>query len=179
MVLHPAFQAEDEWDNDLALIKLKEPVVMSDKITPIPLPACGQSLQNKSVGAIAGWGWGAYLTQAEWLKSLVLPLTSQCASLYERNPRFKSDRMLCTGPSRHGENVCDKDAGGALVVMDEGDVFAAGILSYDRVCRERSHAVYMNVQSYLPWIHGVMRGDAETSAAQRNASMSKMLNWSA
>lgn len=177
MVLHPAFQAETDWDNDLALIKLKDPVVMTDKIAPIPLPDSGQNLQNLQFGIIAGWGWGVFLTQAQSLKFMVLPLSSRCTSEYQENPRFDSNLMLCTDPNKYRNNVCDRDAGGALVGIDErlGDVYAAGILSYDKVCREKSNAIYMNVQAYLPWIHKVLRGDTETSATQRTQSVSKML----
>lgn len=180
MVLHPAFQAQNDWDNDLALIKLKDPVVMTDKITPVPLPDSGQSLQNVAAGAVAGWGWGIYLTQSHWLKHMVLPLTSRCEAVYLDNPRYDPERMLCTGPNFFGNSVCDRDAGGALVVSDElsGDIYAAGILSYDKACRDRHYAVYMKVQAYLPWIHKVLRGDTETSAAQRIVSMSKMIEWS-
>lgn len=163
----------------MALIKLKHSVVMSDKITPIPLPERGQNLQNVTVGAIAGWGWGVYLEQSLVLKHHILPVTSTCASAYEGELRFNEDRILCTGPNIWGNNVCDGDAGGALAVYDEsaGDVYAAGILSYDKACRQRSYAVYMNLQSYMPWIHKVLRGDTEMSAAHRNASMSKMIEW--
>lgn len=161
----------------MALIKLKHSVVMSDKITPIPLPESGQDLRDVVVGAIAGWGWGIYLDQVSPLKHHILPLKRAC--LHPEDPRVVEDLMLCTGPNIFGNNVCHGDAGGALAVMDErtGDVYAAGILSYDKACRQREYAVYMNLQSYLPWIYKVLRGDTEMSAAHRNASMSKMIEW--
>ncbi|XP_075877131.1 haptoglobin isoform X2 [Nelusetta ayraudi] len=179
VILHPNFQAETSWDNDLALIKLKHSVVMSDKITPIPLPESGQDLRDVVVGAIAGWGWGIYLEQVSSLKHHILPLTRACGSLPREDLRIVEDLMICTGPNIWGNNVCDRDAGGALAVMDKrtGDVYAAGILSYDKACRQREQAVYMNLQSYLPWIHKVLRGDTEMSVAYRNASMSKMIEW--
>lgn len=179
VVLHPAFQAQTDWDNDLALIQLKEPVVMSDKITPIPLPENGHSLHGVGFGAVAGWGWGYDMSQSHWLKHMLLPLSSRCEAVYLDNPRYDPEHMLCTGPNNFGNSVCDRDAGGALVVSDErsGDVYVAGILSYDKACRDRHYAVYTKVQPYLPWIHKVLRGDTETSAAQRSASMSKMIEW--
>lgn len=178
MVLHPGFQAQSDWDNDLALIKLKDPVVMTDRITPVPLPESGQTIDG-GMGAIAGWGWGVGLSQSHWLKHIVLPLSSRCESIYVDNPRFNPELMLCTGPNMYGNSVCDRDAGGALVFLDQrsGDVFAGGILSYDRACRDMRYAIYTSVRSYLPWIHKVLRGDTETSAAQRNATMYKMFEW--
>ncbi|TKS70247.1 Complement C1s subcomponent [Collichthys lucidus] len=78
IVLHPRFQNQSDWDNDLALIQLKKPVVMSNKVTPIPLPEAGQDLADTvgGSGAITGWGWGFLLTPATSLKYLVLPLAN-------------------------------------------------------------------------------------------------------
>uniref|UniRef100_A0A8C2WF79 Haptoglobin n=1 Tax=Cyclopterus lumpus TaxID=8103 RepID=A0A8C2WF79_CYCLU len=154
VVLHPAFQNQSEWDNDLALIQLKEPVVMSDKVTPIPLPESGQDVADTAglSGTISGWGWGILLTPATSLKYLVLPLAnhSDCKAEYERIEL---------------ENVCFGDAGGALAVTDAetGDIYAAGILSYDKSCRSSKYGVYMKISSYLPWIHSVIKGHAEKS----------------
>lgn len=182
MVLHPGFQNQSDWDNDLALIQLKEPVVMSDKVTPIPLPERGQMLADtvKGSGAIAGWGWGATLSAATSLKHLVLALAnhSACKAEYDGDaltPAVDSN-MFCTRAGGRQENVCFGDAGGALAVLDAntGDIYAAGILSYDKACTSRNHAVYMKVSSYLPWIHKVMRGDTEKSQALRTEAMSRM-----
>uniref|UniRef100_A0A8C2WF76 Haptoglobin n=1 Tax=Cyclopterus lumpus TaxID=8103 RepID=A0A8C2WF76_CYCLU len=171
VVLHPAFQNQSEWDNDLALIQLKEPVVMSDKVTPIPLPESGQDVADTAglSGTISGWGWGILLTPATSLKYLVLPLAnhSDCKAEYERIELAPvvDDNMFCTGPTKYEENVCFGDAGGALAVTDAetGDIYAAGILSYDKSCRSSKYGVYMKISSYLPWIHSVIKGHAEKS----------------
>ncbi|MEQ2218102.1 hypothetical protein XENOCAPTIV_029438 [Xenoophorus captivus] len=169
----------------LALIKLKESVVMSDKVTPIPLPERGQDTDSVvgGSGVIAGWGWGIRLTPATSLKYLVLPLAnhSACKAEYERTtstPRV-DDNMFCTRQTDYEENVCFGDAGGALAVRDTqtGDVYAAGILSYDKSCNRYNYAVYMKISSYLPWIHSVIRGDTEQSSALRSDAMSKMYPW--
>uniref|UniRef100_A0A7N5ZVR2 Peptidase S1 domain-containing protein n=1 Tax=Anabas testudineus TaxID=64144 RepID=A0A7N5ZVR2_ANATE len=185
VVLHPGFQNQSDWDNDLALIKLKKPVVMSDKVTPIPLPERGQDLPNTvgGLGVIAGWGWGILLTPAKSLKYLKLSLAnhSHCKAEYEHisfTPAV-DDNMFCTENTAYEENVCFGDAGGALAVTDAdtGDIYAAGILSYDKACNRYKHAVYMKISSYLPWIHSVIRGDTEKSAALRSKAMSKMYSW--
>ncbi|XP_040898301.1 haptoglobin [Toxotes jaculatrix] len=187
VVLHPGFQNSSDWDNDLALIQLKEPVVMSDKVTPIPLPERGQDLADTvgGSGVIAGWGWGINLTPSALLKYLILPLAnhSACKAEYQRI-RFTpdvDDNMFCTGATKNEENVCFGDAGGALAVTDAetGDIYTAGILSYDKSCSRYKYGVYMKISSYLPWIHSVMRGDTEKSSALRSDAMSKMYSWQA
>nr|QLA10385.1 haptoglobin [Lateolabrax japonicus] len=185
IVLHPRFQNQSDWDNDLALIQLKEPVVMSKTVTPIPLPERGQDLADTvgGLGVITGWGWGRTLSPAASLKYLILPLAnhSACKAEYEHDaltPAVDND-MFCTGPTGYEENVCFGDAGGALAVTDAktGDIYAAGILSYDKSCSRNKYGVYMKISSYLPWIHSVIRGDAEDSSALRSDAMSKMFSW--
>ncbi|KAM8763218.1 haptoglobin [Acanthopagrus schlegelii] len=182
VVLHPGFQNRSDWDNDLALIQLKKAVVMSDKVTPIPLPERDQGLENTmgQSGVITGWGWGRSLTSATSLKHLVLPLAghSFCKAEYSRIPFTPDvdDNMFCTGPASFERNVCFGDAGGALAVTDPetGDVYAAGILSYDKCCSRYNYGVYMKISSYLPWINRVIRGDTENSSALRTDAMSKI-----
>lgn len=153
---------------------------MSDKIIPIPLPESDHDLET-GAGAIAGWGWGILFTYATHLKKLILPLTSHaaCKAEYEGNDRAPpvDDNMFCTNSSEYSENVCFGDAGGVLAVEDAntGDVFAAGILSYDKACNQQNYAVYMKIYSYLPWIYKVLRGDVENSAALRAKAMTEML----
>ncbi|XP_070688679.1 haptoglobin [Pempheris klunzingeri] len=186
VILHPGFQNQSEWDNDLALIQLKAPVVMSNKVTPIPLPERGQDVADTvgGSGVISGWGWGIYFTPAKSLKYLVLPLAnhSDCKAEYEHLRSLTptvDDNMFCTGPTKFEENVCFGDAGGALAVKDAetGDIYAAGILSYDKSCNGYKYGVYMKLSSYLPWIHSVIRGDTEKSSALRSDAMSKMYSW--
>ncbi|XP_068595902.1 LOW QUALITY PROTEIN: haptoglobin [Brachionichthys hirsutus] len=176
VVLHPRFQNRSDWDNDLALIQLKEPVAINDKVTPIPLPKGDTNFES---GVITGWGWGVYKIPAQVLKYIRVPLVqhSVCKAAYKSDHTKPGvdDNMFCTGQTNHEENVCFGDAGGALAVSETGDIYAAGILSYDKVCRPTSYAVYMKISSYLPWIHSVMRGDTEKSAALRANVMSKFL----
>ncbi|KAM9860534.1 haptoglobin [Aulostomus maculatus] len=178
VVLHPHFQNESDWDNDLALIQLKKPVVLSSKVSPIPLPERGQDLVETGIGLgiVAGWGWGSLLTLAESLKYLKLPLANHttCKTQYKSNlfTPTVDDKMFCTEQTHYEENVCFGDAGGALAVIDDhADVYAAGILSYDKACRTERFAVYMKLSSYVPWINSVMRGDTEKSIAVRKAAM--------
>lgn len=158
---------------------------MSDKVTPIPLPERGNDLANTvgGFGVMAGWGWGILLTPAQSLKYLKLPLAnhSDCKAEYKRisfTPDV-DDNMFCTENTTYEENVCFGDAGGALAVTDgeTGDIYAAGILSYDKACDRYKYGVYMKISSYLPWIHSVMRGDTEKSAALRSDALSKMYSW--
>ncbi|XP_051919275.1 haptoglobin isoform X2 [Hippocampus zosterae] len=184
VVLHPNFQSQSDWDNDLALIQLKHPVVMGSKVIPIPLPESKHAITGVS-GVITGWGYGIYFTYAESLKHLVLPFVprADCKAEYENSQYMPTvdENMLCTGPTIYGENVCMGDAGGALVVKDpkSRDVVAVGILSYDRSCGQRKYGVYMELSKFMPWINSVIRGDKQESSALRKIAMTKLYSWQA
>ena len=151
---------------------------MSDKVAPIPLPERGQDLDGAA--AITGWGWGVHLTLATSLKYLLVSVVSPCQGAFEGGSKpIVDDNMFCSRPGAFGANVCYCDSGSALAMRDpeSGDVYAAGILSYDKACTNNEYAVYMKLSSYLPWIHSVIRGDTEKSSALRIAAMNKMLAW--
>ncbi|KAA0723911.1 Haptoglobin Zonulin Haptoglobin alpha chain Haptoglobin beta chain [Triplophysa tibetana] len=180
--LHPGFQNTSDWDNDLALIKLKEPANFSESIMPIPLPEIGdnQEEQKGERGIIAGWGWGRLFTSAPMLKFLALPIVP-CQGEYQAKVLASTpnvtDTQFCTGPSNYQENVCLGDAGGALAFLNTNTnaVYAAGVLSFDKACSVEDHAVYIKISAYLPWIHSVMRGDLHEFAARRTSFINRML----
>ncbi|XP_027008872.1 haptoglobin [Tachysurus fulvidraco] len=166
--LHPAFQNASDVDNDLALIKLKEPVSFSDTLFPIPLPEKNDSLEESEGqrGIIAGWGWGPLLTFSESLKFLALPILNS------------NHNKIWTTRTEFQENVCYGDAGGALALLnpDTKKVYAAGILSYDEPCTIHTEAIFMKVSAYLPWIHSVMRGDSDRFLSLRASIMNNLLS---
>ncbi|KAJ8339916.1 hypothetical protein SKAU_G00345490 [Synaphobranchus kaupii] len=186
MVVHPCFQKSSNWDHNLALIKLKEPVTFSESVMPIPLPEAGQHLEEKvgTWGILAGWGWGIHFTFADRLKYMVVPVVSQelCQAEYvqtnltvHNTPRV-DNRTFCGGASAYDENACFGDEGGALAVLDPANnkVYAAGILSYDKSCRAKKYTVYTKLSAYMPWINSVMRGDSEKYSALRATVMSEL-----
>lgn len=170
MFLHPAFQNASDVDNDLALIKLKEPVSYNDTIFPIPLPEKGDNLEESEgqKGVIAGWGWGPLFTFSDRLKFLVLPII----------PSNADHDKISTTRTKFQENVCYGDAGGALALLnpDTKKVYAAGILSYDEPCTRDEEAVFIKVSAYLPWIHSVMNGDSEKFSSLRYSTMNNLLS---
>lgn len=170
MFLHPAFQNASDVDNDLALIKLKEPVSFSDSVFPIPLPEKEDNLEESEGqrGVIAGWGWSPLLKFSESLKFLALPVIPSNA---------KQDKIWTTH-TEFQENVCYGDAGGALALLnpDTQKVYAAGILSYDEACTTNQEAIFMKISAYLPWIHSVMRGDSDRFSSLRTSIMNDLLS---
>ncbi|XP_041936810.1 haptoglobin-like [Alosa sapidissima] len=178
--LHPEFQNASDWENDLALIKLKEPLSFNQTLMPIPLPEQGQE-QEERVGeeAIFGaWDMGIIHYQPGAVKYLKLPVVSHevCRAEYQsgKGPIVNAN-MFCTGASEFLINVCFMDAGNTLVFQNPKTrrVYAAGIVSFDNVCAFKKYAVHTRISTYLPWIRDVMRGD-EVVSAQRESLVADM-----
>ncbi|MBN3299435.1 HPT protein, partial [Amia calva] len=167
VILHPSFQNTSDWDNDLALIKLKHKLAFEGNKLPLYLPEKEYAVED-TYGIVAGWGWGALLKNSELLKTLTLRVANftMCQQEFINQNWNSSDKqklksipdvdenMFCTEATKYEENVCFGDAGAGFVVQDpeNGKKYLAGILSFDKSCRVDKYAVYMKLTAYLPWI---------------------------
>ncbi|XP_051485819.1 haptoglobin-like [Apus apus] len=161
VVLHPSYpQAVD-----LALLKLKQEVLLGEEVMPICLPQKNY-VQPGRVGYVSGWGRGATLAFPSTLKYAMLPVAEggTCRRYYQaRNgshwvqPILSSD-TFCVGMSELQEDTCYGDAGGAFAVHDPEDDtwYAAGILSYDKTCSASKYGVYVDLQRVLAWVKDTM-----------------------
>ncbi|XP_070145262.1 trypsin alpha-like [Drosophila kikkawai] len=118
---HPKFE-NGSPPNDIALLRLEKPLMMSDSVQPIPLvkkvPAAG------SIATATGWGVAGFHTDMsfivpEYLQGISLEVLSleYCENYYE-DPVAKSS--ICAKPG-----ICDGDSGGPLVV----DLELAGVVA--------------------------------------------------
>ncbi|XP_027502637.1 haptoglobin isoform X1 [Corapipo altera] len=157
IVLHPGYpQAVD-----LALLKLKQKVLVGEEVMPICLPQ-KDYVQPGRVGYVSGWGRGATFAFSDMLKYVMLPVAEdkQCHEYYgARNASYwvqpiLSNDTFCVGMSELREDTCYGDAGGAFAVQDPDDDtwYAAGILSYDKTCTAAKYGVYVDVQRVLAWV---------------------------
>ncbi|NXW60963.1 HPT protein, partial [Eurystomus gularis] len=157
VVLHPSYPEAV----DLALLKLKEKVLLGEEVMPICLPQKNYVCPGR-VGYVSGWGRGATLAFPDMLKYVMLPVAEdeQCRQYYEARNRsdwvqpILSSDTFCVGMSELREDTCYGDAGGAFAVQDPDDDtwYAAGILSYDKTCTASKYGVYVDVQRVLAWI---------------------------
>ncbi|XP_010013879.1 PREDICTED: haptoglobin-like, partial [Nestor notabilis] len=120
VVLHPDYPKAV----DLALLKLKEKVLLGEEIMPICLPQKDYVQPGRGRNATS------------WVQPIL------------------SNDTFCVGMSELREDTCYGDAGGAFAVQDPDDDtwYAAGILSYDKTCTASKYSVYVDVQHVLAWI---------------------------
>ncbi|XP_074438695.1 haptoglobin-like [Larus michahellis] len=157
VVLHPGYPE----DVDLALLKLKQKVLLGEEVMPICLPQKNYVRPGR-VGYVSGWGRGATFAFPNMLKYVMLPVAEgeKCRQYYEaRNKSYGvhpilSNDTFCVGMSELREDTCYGDAGGAFAVQDPDDDtwYVAGILSYDKTCTASKYGVYVDVQRVLDWV---------------------------
>ncbi|XP_008307430.1 mannan-binding lectin serine protease 1 isoform X1 [Cynoglossus semilaevis] len=147
VVLHPHFQPNN-YNNDIALIRLTEAVEFNSYIRPVCLPSPNDepnssSLLPNSLGVVAGWGISnpnstfssssppTSVTTANFdpgltsdiLQYVKLPVVSQgeCRASYSsRSVSYNiTDNMFCAGFFEGGRDTCLGDSGGAFVTEDQ------------------------------------------------------------
>ncbi|XP_045775546.1 CLIP domain-containing serine protease 14D-like isoform X1 [Maniola jurtina] len=144
-------------EGDIALLRLSEPINMTNNAAPICLPI-HSNLRNVHLagyfGQIAGWGVteNGY-ESTELLKADVQILTKDDCSYYYNS--YESDTMFCAGATM--SDTCKGDSGGPLIVESDfnGQIrqFQFGIVSSGLVgCGREFPGIYTDVTKYMSWI---------------------------
>uniref|UniRef100_A0A8C1ZAK2 Mannan-binding lectin serine peptidase 1 n=2 Tax=Cyprinus carpio TaxID=7962 RepID=A0A8C1ZAK2_CYPCA len=185
IILHPHFDPQN-YNNDIALVKLSQEVVLSALIQPVCLPRPGveghvlMPLPN-TLGIVAGWGINTAnasasssgltsdsRTVSELLQYVKLPVVPQdeCEASYaSRSVNYNITRnMFCAGFYEGGQDTCLGDSGGAFVTQDthSGRWVAQGLVSWggpEECGSQRMYGVYTRVTNYIHWLHRHMDVD--------------------
>ncbi|XP_057677938.1 transmembrane protease serine 2 isoform X1 [Corythoichthys intestinalis] len=159
IISHEEYNPETN-DNDIALLKLKTPLIFSDTVKPVCLPNFGMEF---SAGQPA-WttGWGALrssgpspdiLNQAE----VTIYSTQECNKRTILNGAV-TESMICAGELNGGVDSCQGDSGGPLVVRKADVWWLAGDTSWGIGCALKNKpGVYGNVTHFLNWIFWQMQ----------------------
>lgn len=151
-ISHPQYN-DNEITNDVALIKLSQPVTFSNTISPVCLPG-GRSSAIGSRGFTTGWGIinadGSGSTST-FLRQVGIPVNDPSVCNYQG---FPPATQICAGVrSTSGpRDSCQGDSGGPFVQKDSstGQWYVAGIVSYGVGCGGRG--AYTRVSAYESWI---------------------------
>ncbi|KAM8839473.1 uncharacterized protein prss56 [Synchiropus picturatus] len=154
IIPHPKFNPKT-YNNDIALVELTSPVVLSDRVTPVCLPA-GVEPPTGSPCLVAGWGT-LYENgpMADIVMEAKVPLLPQSTCKSALSKEEITNTMLCAGYLSGGIDSCQGDSGGPLIYQDRisGRFQLYGITSWGDGCGEKGKpGVYTRVAAFSDWI---------------------------
>ncbi|XP_029687522.1 serine protease 56 isoform X1 [Takifugu rubripes] len=159
IIPHPKFNPKT-FNNDIALVELTSPVVLSNRITPVCLPT-GMEPPTGSPCLVAGWG-SLYEDgpSADVVMEAKLPLLPQSTCKSTLGKDLVTNTMLCAGYLSGGIDSCQGDSGGPLIYQDRisGRFQLHGITSWGDGCGEKGKpGVYTRVSAFSDWIQEEIR----------------------
>ncbi|XP_067298439.1 coagulation factor VII [Pseudorasbora parva] len=156
IIMHPDYVSETA-DNDIALLRLSEPVIYGPYAVPICLPlreTAERELWAVSKHTVSGWGKRSEEgPTSRLLRKLLVPRIRTQECLESSNISLTSN-MFCAGYIEGKQDSCKGDSGGPLVTRFRDTIFLLGIVSWGKGCaRPGSYGIYTRVSNYLQWIH--------------------------
>lgn len=156
-----------QQENDVALVRLSQPVAFTEFIKPICLPLSTRLRQQQydNVGlTVAGWGRTENGTNSQRMLKLDISGVprAQCARIYQRQNVALGAGQMCAG-GEAGKDSCRGDSGGPLMRYDNQAEYphwyVAGIVSFGPTpCGLVGFpGVYTRVAEYVDWIRANMR----------------------
>ncbi|XP_020495034.2 transmembrane protease serine 13a [Labrus bergylta] len=148
-------------DQDIALLKLKSPVVFNNKVQPVCLPAFDFSFSHGTRCWTSGFGVTDVdkATVSRELMEVFVSIisTAMCNSRHGYGGAVTGN-MICAGTLQGGRDSCQGDSGGPLMCESENRWYLVGITSWGDSCGLRNKpGVYTRVSSLLSWIYSTMQ----------------------
>ncbi|XP_036104906.1 plasminogen [Molossus molossus] len=146
---------------DIALLKLSSPAIITDKVIPACLPSPNYVVADRTVCYITGWGETQGTFGAGLLKEAQLPVIENkvCNRFEYLNGRVKPTE-LCAGLLTGGADSCQGDSGGPLVCFEKDKYILQGVTSWGLGCaRPNKPGVYVRVSKFVSWIESAMKNN--------------------
>nr|XP_046254445.1 uncharacterized protein LOC124064236 [Scatophagus argus] len=172
IIIHPGYiqgtADRDNFDNDIALIKLASRVNLGPNLFPICLPAPNRGLMEGEQGTVAGFGrtdTGTGTGNRPFVTSQTLkyahigvyPLATcqKTPSTPRKKNMIFTQNMFCAGAE--GMDSCRQDSGGPFVspmlAAGREPYYLTGIVSWGPPCVQRQYkGYYTKVENYVDWI---------------------------
>lgn len=149
------------YDNDIALIKLKEPITFSAYVVPACIPDvdfADDVLMKMKEGIVSGFGrLHEKGREATILQVLQVPYIERSKCI-ESSSFDITANMFCAGFETEVKDACQGDSGGPHVTAYKGTYFVTGIVSWGEGCAQQGKfGVYTKVSRFLKWIRAAMK----------------------
>ncbi|XP_023282098.1 uncharacterized protein LOC111669859 [Seriola lalandi dorsalis] len=169
--VHPGYNNINNvnYNNDIALIKLEDPITFTSSVMPLCLPAEEDTYLTGTMGLVSGFGVTETAEKrrvlTNKLKYLQVPVVEQgiCSTSINAFRRTRpgvpnlTNNMFCAGVPEGGKDSCQGDSGGPYALYDNGRFWAAGIVSWGVDCGKKgTYGIYTKVTNYMDWIKTTM-----------------------
>ncbi|XP_013877216.1 serine protease 56 isoform X2 [Austrofundulus limnaeus] len=173
IIPHPKFNPKT-FNNDIALVELTSPAVLSQHVTPVCLPS-DTDPPTGSPCLVAGWG-SLYEDgpSADVVMEAKVPLLPQSTCKSTLGKDLVTNTMLCAGYLSGGIDSCQGDSGGPLIYQDpfSGRFQLQGITSWGDGCGEKGKpGVYTRVSAFTDWI----QAEIQKSSGSREPTCPELL----
>jgi len=136
--------------NDIAIWELTEPLLLDERVQPVPMP----TMMQESTGScnVSGWGTlhsGGQTPDQLMVVSVPIVPEGRCQLEY---PFQIAKSMICAG--EYGKDSCQGDSGGPMVCYNaDGSGYLGGIVSWGIGCGGLYHpGVYTEVSYFVDWV---------------------------
>jgi len=166
VVRHPQYSTNPVAEMDIAIIKLVQPLLFTDRIRPVCLYSPNSEEVEDPVNdlVVAGWGRTERARSSSTLQFTFLDSVprAKCQSVYtvaEKEGRLGPitdfiilESQLCAQGSGATDS-CSGDSGGPLMAQVGSTWYLAGVVSFGtQQCDSSLPGVYTRVQHFHQWI---------------------------
>ncbi|XP_050391660.1 plasminogen [Patella vulgata] len=153
-------------DNDLVLLKLARPAIITSWVKPICLPEKDEEPVNRERCVITGYGQTIpNVGPPRKLKQAIIPIVDfeTCQDI-EGYKKLLTSNMICAGYKDGGVDSCKMDSGGPLQCFGNERWVVSGITSWGDAgqsgcAKALRPGVYTKVSSYSSWIKNMIYED--------------------
>uniref|UniRef100_R4G2K0 SP1-Abd-13 n=1 Tax=Abdopus aculeatus TaxID=515833 RepID=R4G2K0_ABDAC len=150
--------SDDPMRNDIAMIRLPQPVSFGSCVAAASLPAAGEKFDGKKCVA-AGWGrTGFDKSSSVVLRHVTMPVVDHSVCKARMDYASLTDQHICGGDFNYGgASTCMGDSGGPFYCPSRsGNMVVAGITSFGYDCAIDA-AIFTSVSYFRNWIDSTLR----------------------
>lgn len=159
ITIHPSYNPNN-LNNNIALIHLATPVVLSAAVAVIRLPSLSQATNDFTGIPAQVSGWGQAVNNGPISNTLNFVNKSTITNLVCSNlfgPALVTNTLICASGATPTQNVCYGDAGSPLVISEGETNTQIGLVSFTsgRGCVFGDPSGYTRLAQFLPWVQSI------------------------
>lgn len=155
ITIHPRYGAAFGNDNDIAMMRMLQPITFSDKERGACRPTQDSNFYTGKDVVVSGWGTLESGGSSPNILNLVnVDVKDNATCELEYPGSIDQNSMVCAGGD--GVDTCQGDSGGPMVYNNQGSHELIGLVSFGRGCAQEP-GVYTRVIAFLDWIDKVRK----------------------